>query len=193
MDQSFEKGVTIIAIFHKDKMDFQSGEHPPEILANTPLSLKGFLQTFCMVEKIRVLGPFSALFCSRQARTSAMASIFSVSFDIDFQSIKELGQYASGNQAGDEFFYPGHENETYRTSQENGVKAFQEIEKRGGPKVLVVSHRPIIAGVVCRCRGVFEEKRLEKAALDSNLASREFVVFKVKDGVITTELDYTPV
>lgn len=176
----------IIAIFHEKKAGGY-GNYPPKIACNPPLTDEGYLRTHSLPDKLRPYGPFAALICSRMCRTSQMVSVLALEFNLDFCSMQGLGQHAS--KVGEELFsFPGYENEGYPEWQKNGVAAFQEIAKRYGPDdtVVIVSHRPVIAGVVRYTQGISDPKLIQSLAADEDFSKHPFVIFNVtKSGEIT--------
>lgn len=175
----------IIAIFHEEKTGGY-GNYPPKIACNPPLTTEGYLRTHNLPDKLRPYGPFAALICSRMCRTSQMVSVLALEFNLDFYSMRGLGQHAS--KEGEEVFsFPGYENEGYPEWQKNGVAAFQEIAERYGPDdtVLIVSHRPVIAGIACHAHGISDPNMIRALALGKEFYKNGFVVFTVTEGKIT--------
>lgn len=176
----------IIAIFHEEKTGGY-GNYPPKIACNPPLTTEGYLRTHNLPDKLRPYGPFAALICSRMCRTSQMVSVLALEFNLDFCSMRGLGQHAS--KEGEEVFsFPGYEHEWYPEWQKNGVAAFQEIAERYGPDdaVVIISHRPVIAGVVRYTQGISDPKSIQALAADKNFSKHLFVIFNVtKSGEIT--------
>ncbi len=176
----------IIAIFHEVKKEGYA-DYPAEIASNPPLTDEGYLRTHKLPDKLRHYGPFRALICSRMARTSQMASVLALAFNLDFYSMRGLGQHAS-KEGEKVFIYPGYQNEWYPEWQKNAVASFKEIAERYGPDgtVLIVSHRPVIAGVACHTQGISDPNMIRALALGKEFSKNGFVIFNVtKDGEIT--------
>jgi broad specificity phosphatase PhoE len=169
----------IVAVFHGEKR-MRLGNYPPEIAANAPLTVKGMRQMQRLVEKLRPLGPFVAAYSSRPTRAVDSASVVCMALDLDFKTMKELGQHASG-QKGKVIAYPGYENEWYADWQSRAIEAVQEIARKHKEDdvVLVFTHRPIIAGLVCHTKGITDEGEIRKLALTPQFSRRGYVIFEV--------------
>lgn len=180
---SHERRVTmrIVAVVHGQKVEGLVGK-PPEIAVNPTLTMAGMEKVHELVEEIRPFAPFAACYSSRLARALDTASVLCLAFDLDLQTMKDLGQYA--NKDGETVvFYPGHEKENYRTWQEEAGKAVKEISKQHAAidTVLMVSHGPIIGGIIAYTKDIRTEDKatLRKIIDDSDLRNKGFVVFEV--------------
>lgn len=160
-----------------------------EIGANPPMTVDGMQKILSLVPAIKAEGPFQGAYCSRLARAADAASVLALELDIDFQMLKELGQH--GNKDGSNIImYPGHDGEDMLTWQEDGLTAVEtiyskELSSSGFSnmvrtpefRILVVSHRPIIAGLVGAAQGVTDLDGLNKIVNDPTLTKKGFVVF----------------
>lgn len=173
----------VVVVLHKEKEE-GLGKYGAKVAANAPLSLKGFLEAHELIPGLEPYGPFAAIVCSRLARTSEMVSVYALHFDVEFSSRKELGQHASKD--GDEvFFYPGCEDEYYAYWQKNAVQFFKEelgaLAKALGDEatILIVTHRPIVAGLLCYLKGSSDEAEMKALARGSEIFKKDFYVFEV--------------
>lgn len=175
----------IVVVLHGEKAEGLFGHCSIEIAANPPVTPNGMEQILELVPAIKAEGPYDAMYVSRMSRALGSASVLALALDLDFETMALLGQHA--NKEGSEvFFYPGHEGEGYGTWQRDGVAAIDKILKRHGPNanILVVSHRPIVGGLIAHTRGVTTEKGIYQITGDLRLDKRDFVVFQVFDGRI---------
>lgn len=174
----------IVAVFHGNKVTGLAREgFSTEIVANTPVSPKGMDHIFSIVERIRAYAP-TALYCSRLARAAGSVSVLAIELDLDFRSMKALGQH--GSKDGDDvFMYPGFDNERYADWQAGGVKALMEIAKNHAPDdvVVVVTHKPVIGGLIAHTRGINDEDGVKavvkEVAQNAALLEKGFVTFDV--------------
>lgn len=173
------KKVTAVLVFHPTKMDGLES-YGAKIASNPPLTIPGMEELLDLIPKLEEFGPFSKLYCSRLQRASGAVSFLSLHFDLDFSSKKGLGQHAS-KDGSEIFFYPGYEGEDFSTWQEEAVRALLEIadESRDGDIVLVVAHRPTIAGIVCYANGINNPKGIHKMANDPGFAAPGFALAQV--------------
>ncbi len=180
----------ICAVFHSDKQSGAAGR-PPAVAVNPPMTMTGMEAIDSLVAKIKN-DPrlrdrlFDALYSSRLARALDAASVLALHFDLDIETVKELGQMA--NKEGNEVIkYPGHEDEDVASWQQDAMRAMRWIrEDRDDETIIVVSHRPIIGGLVAWARGVVDNREV----LDQLIKDPELV----KDGyvVLDYDLDYDP-
>ena len=178
----------MVFVFHAAKSEVPT-DAPTEIRANPPATIKGMREVQELVEKLRKFAPFAALYASRLARATDTASILALAFDLDFSSLKELGQHASrsGNES---VYYPGCEDETYATWRDGALKAIEQIRERHYDKgtVLVVSHRPIIASLMMASLGISNPDVIRKLARSADFPTKPFVVIDF-DGQNITIVD----
>jgi len=170
----------IVAVFHGTKLEGLAGT-PNKVGANPPLSLTGMQKVLNLVPTIKDQGPFETMYCSRMSRALDTASIIALEFDLDIRTKKELGQYGNRDEERD-IYYPGHETDGFVTWQNDGVSAFLKIAKEhSDTTVLVISHRPVIGGIVAHCMGVDDEAGIIKVISDPTLAAKGFRVFEITD------------
>ena len=171
----------IVLVFHGlPKANFVSPL--AEISANPTLTFEGMSKVHSLVPELRALGSFDALFSSRMARATDTASILSVVFDLENHTLKGLSLYA--NKEGDEVvYYPGHEGENFGTWRKAGLAALETIFEacRPGETALAVSHRPVIAAIVCAAKGITDHKKIKALADDPGFVAKGFVILDVRE------------
>ena len=120
-----------------------------------------------------------------------MASVFGLAFGIPVRTEEALCQYAS--REGDEvFFYPGHDNEWYERWQRQAVELLQNLV--GGLELnpenfqILVTHRPIVAALICAHKGISDVQRMRELALSGEIPPGSVFVFNVsrREGEITS-------
>lgn len=171
----------IVLVFHGlPKANFTSPL--PEVAANPTLNFEGMSRVHALVPAIRAAGPFDAIFSSRMARALDTASVLSMAFGLEIQTLKGLGQHA--NKEGDMVVrYPRHEHEDIGTWQREGIAAIEAIFFEYDPDetVLAVSHRPVIAGIVCASRGVRDPEKIKALADDPSFVAKGFVIIDMRE------------
>lgn len=174
------KVIRVVAVFHGDKADGLSADLPLEVRVNPPMTPEGMSKIFALAEKIEKYGPFDGMYCSRLARALDTASILALKFGLDFQTVAKLGQHANKDADG-VIYYPGHEGESFIHWQQDGINVLGGICLRytfSGGNIIVVSHRPVIAGFVAASQGsTGDEDVLSGIANDPKLTVNGFVVF----------------
>lgn len=171
-----------VVVLHEEKWE-KLGHLGSVIASNPPLSILGFIRSHNLIEKLKPVGPFSGIFCSRLARTLEMASVFALAFDVEVESRRELGQHAS-REGNEVFFYPGYEKEWYEDWQRNAVGFFQgELSRLAKDHedctILVLTHRPILAGILCHLKGISDPEEMKVLARSGELSKKDFYVFEV--------------
>jgi len=171
--------VKIVAVFHKDKL-LGLGDKGAAIAANPPLTVVGKVEAHELALALKNQGPFSAIYASRLDRALGTASALSLILDVDIHTIKGLGQHGS-KDGSIVYMYPGYEEEGYLDWQEKGVEAFRKIALQHGTDevVIVVSHRPVLAGIALATRGVRDPEQIKALAIDPNFSKRGYVVFDI--------------
>jgi broad specificity phosphatase PhoE len=174
--------VKIVAVFHGAKVEGLKGK-PAEIGANPPMTVDGMEKILQLIPAIRAEGPFDGAYCSRLARACDAASVLAIELNLNFQMVAELGQHGN-KDGGNVIMYPGHEGEDMVTWQSDGLAAIKKLWENGGhdSTYLVVSHRPIIAGLVGHAINAHTLDELNRIVSDPNLTARGFVVFAVQPG-----------
>ncbi len=171
------KKIKVVAVFHGDKMEGLGGALPLEVRVNPPMTPEGMSKIFALADKIEKYGPFDGMYCSRLARALDTASVLALRLDLDFLTMAKLGLHANKDDSG-VIYYPGHETESFVDWQRDGLDALDVISHHVVQNILVVSHRPVIAGFIAACRGsIGDEAVLLKIVDGLNLTINGFVVF----------------
>ena len=177
----------ICAVFHSDKQGGAAGK-PPVIAVNPPMTIAGMEKIHALVSKIDMdprlplCEHFDALYSSPLARALDAASVFATSFYLDIKTIGGLGQMA--NKEGNEVIkHPSHMKETVVTWQKNAMETIKSLadDHEEDDIILIVSHRPVIGGLVAWARGIVGDH----AALDQLIADPALV----KDGYVVLDYD----
>lgn len=179
----------IVMVFHGKKVEGFCGMSTQDAVSSNPtLSIAGMVQMQRLVdEKIRALGPFDAMFSSNMARALDTASVLSLALDMQFQTIKGLGQLGNLDR-GNTIPYPGHENDGPTDWQDDGFGAISEIASRlqyADKNVLIVSHRPVIGALVALTRGITAAEKIQEVVNDPELTRDGYVVFDYTDCVFS--------
>ncbi len=179
-----ELRMLIVAVFHDEKVSVGT-DYPDEIRANPTMSVTGMGNILKRVSKIAAEGAFDAFYCSRVARALDTASVIALELDLDFKTMRELGQFA--NKDGDDVvFYPGHDEDNCVSWQQDGLNAFGQIAAmhEHDARVIVVSHRPILGGIVAHIRRIRDEVGIKAVVNEPTLVEDGYIVFEVTDGGI---------
>lgn len=175
----------IVAVFHGEKVEGVSSELAP-IRSNPTMTVKGMESIQALVPAIAEHGPFAAIYTSLLARALDAASVLALALGIPgLSGLDVLGQHAN-KDGGDVIFYPGHEGEDVMTWQEQGLAAVGILRNRYGSQatLLVVSHRPIIGGIVAAAHGISDKAGIHGVVTNPNLIANGFVVFEVEGNTI---------
>ena len=174
----------IVAILHTEKVEGLL-EKPVEIAVNPTLTVNGMEKIRSIAHTLWDLGPFDACYSSRLARALDAASVLCLAFDLDLQTLKDLGQYA--NKDGDTIaYYPGHEKEGFEQWQKMAVRAIEEIHARHEETdtVLAVSHGPVIAGLIAHTKNIRDKAGIKQILDNLRSEAQQYVVFEVNgDGI----------
>jgi broad specificity phosphatase PhoE len=148
-----------------------------EVASNPTLTFEGMSRVHGIVPVLRMLGRFDALFSSRMARALDTASVLALAFNLEIRTISGLGQHAN-MEGGKVVRYPGYEDEGISTWQRQGISAIEQIFhlSRDAETVLAVSHRPVIAGIVCSLQGIRDPQKIKQIAEDQSFFDSGFVV-----------------
>lgn len=193
----------LIVVPHGPKLTGVTG-CPPELGADPPMTINGKAKMLTLVPTLRDLGPYTATYCSTMDR--ACGTMCTVVKPLGIKRvicIDELGQY--GNLDGDTVIaYPGHEEDNVLTWQKQGIEAVRLIwgevtqgglaegarfaEEGGLPekKVLVFTHRPILAGLIASASFITDAEGIQKILDAPELVGRGFRCFNY-DGKLTLE------
>ncbi len=178
-------GLRICAVFHSDKQSVEAGQ-PPAVAVNPPMTMTGMMKIDALVEKIRkdprLPTSFDGLCSSRLARALDTASVLALRFDLDIGTMKGLGQMA--NKEGDVVIkYPGCETEDMVVWQRNAMSSVRELSDDldcldQDATLIVVSHRPIIGGLMAWSRGIIgDHGAIDEIVRNPELAKEGYVVF----------------
>jgi broad specificity phosphatase PhoE len=173
-----------VMVFHGPKAEELSG--PVEVRVNPPLTIAGMNKIFSLVPAVRQHAPFAGFYSSRLARALDTASILALELNQDFATSGLLGQYAN-KDGNDVIFYPGSEKEGFVEWQQSGLNAVAKLwhrHKDADPNgtILVVSHRPIIGGIIAAIQGVKDKDAINKIVNDPSIAEKGFAVIETDDG-----------
>ncbi len=170
----------IVAVFHASKVVGLGGSLDA-VAANPPMTIDGMEEIHKILPAIEAYGPFASMYCSRLARAGDAASVIATAFDMDYQTIKKLGQHA--NMDGKILrYYPGFEKDNFLTWQADGIEALKSLagkHGRRGETVIVVSHRPILGGVVAHCQGAKSPEEVYATVCDQATVGKGFRIFEV--------------
>ena len=174
----------IVAVFHGKKVEgVDVTKRMAAIAANPPLSMDGMEKIRSgLLQKIQTIALFDAIYSSRMARALDTASVIAMALNMEIQTIGELGQ--KGNlDSGQVIAYPGFENDDELTWQSCGLRAIAQIwmKERVGT-ILIVSHRPIIAGLIAAAKGINNKAGIKNILNDPNLVKDGYVVFEYYEG-----------
>jgi broad specificity phosphatase PhoE len=176
----------IVAVFHQDKV-VGVKNCKQEIGANPPMTTAGMEKIDALIPALKKLGPYyPMLFTSRMSRAADAASVLAMELDLDFRSVKGLGQ-AGNLDEGVVIPYPGHENDGPIEWQEDGIDACAEINSFTGENdtALAFSHRPIIGALIAACKGIFDANGINAIVQDKELTKNGFVVFNYNGVTLT--------
>ena len=180
----------IVAVFHGAKVEGLQGLNS-RLGANPPMTMTGMSNILDLVPILKTLGPFDFMYVSRLARALDAASIIALELDMDFETKRELGQF--GNKDGSNvIMYPGHEADGYKNWQSDGLVAIDEIwdeidEVSSEDTILIVSHRPIIGGLVAACQEIEDEDGIKAVVNDPSLTEKGYVIFRYNGRKLTLE------
>ena len=179
------------------------GQYPPELGADPPMTMEGKAKMLKLVPALAVFGLYDAAFCSLMDRACGTMCTIVKQLGINrVVCIDELGQMGNLDADGTVVSYPGHENDSVVTWQAQGLIAVGIISSetlqrhlplvaaygpRGvrEPKVLVFSHRPILAGLVAAAKKVTDPEGIQNLLDWPGLTKNGFVVFNY-DGINLT-------
>jgi hypothetical protein len=154
----------------------------PANAANPPTTVESMEAVLKFVPKIRALGPYANMYSSRFAYVSDIASVIALALNMDFSTLSGLSKYINLDCETNRC-YPGHEKDDVLKWQFDGVSAFREIhhKHRSGEVILVVSHRPIIGGVMAHCYNVHDPAKIMTIVNHPKTVKGGFRVFEVNE------------
>lgn len=169
-------------------------QYSPELGADPPMTMEGKAKVLGLVPVLKTLGPYDAAYCSLMDRAcGTMCTIVKHLGIRRVICIDELGQYS--NLDGETIiFYPGHENDSIPIWQQQVGEALRriylEVAKNGladGPvglggsayekKVLVFTHRPILAALVAAASHITDPAEIQKILDAKELVGKGLRVF----------------
>src|SRR3989344_3633069 len=179
-------------------------QYAPEIASDPPMTMEGKAKMLTLAPALREQGPYDTVYCSLMDR--ACGTMWTIAKQLGVKRvicIDELGQYGNLDNDGTVIAYPGHENDGVLTWQHQGLQAVRLIHTevaQGGlaegriagqgknqpPKkrVLVFTHRPILAGLVAAASAIIDAGGIQKILDDKGLLGRGFRVFTVTNSGI---------
>ncbi|MEI6494602.1 MAG: hypothetical protein WCO03_00895 [bacterium] len=172
-------GIKIVAVFHGAKVSGVT-QYPTAVGANPPMTIEGMAKAQAdLVEKVRAHGPYVCGYTSRLARACDMMSVLATALDLDFVSMKGLGQHGNLDN-GTVIMYPGCEDENYVSWQNNAMGAIQDIGDMHecGDTILVVGHRPTLGALVALTQEITDIDGLKQVVNDPATVGEGFRVFE---------------
>jgi broad specificity phosphatase PhoE len=172
----------ITAVLHFNKAQGFIDSEALELAANPSLSLQGFEEALEIAPTIKAMGPFDGMFTSRLARALDTSSVLAMYLDMDFQTIRELGQ--AGNKEGNKIImYPGFEDYSFLGWQNNAISALKRLELADYQNILIVSHRPIVGALHAFSKGITNESGIAHVVL-SELGNEPIFKFEYIAGIL---------
>lgn len=186
--------VKIVFVPHGAKLT-DIGYYPPAIASDPPMTMEGKINMLKLVWALTALGPYDGVYCSLMDRAlGSMSTVVKAMSIKRVVCIDELGQMGNLDADGKVISYPGHENDNVVTWQIQGVDAVLKIWNEITPNmitgdplssfgdkpsrtVLVFSHRPILAGLVAKSRGITDAPGIQAILDDKALVKNGFTVF----------------
>lgn len=156
----------LIVVRHCAKVEGLIGK-PAAIAANPPPTMEGMEETHThLVEQLRQFAPYRACYSSLMARALGTASVLALGLGIEtINGRRGLGQHA--NKDGERvIYYPGCELETFDVWQENALFTLAELhlKHQADDTILLVTHLPVIAGLIAWTHGLAREDQIENIA-----------------------------
>ena len=174
-------------------------QYPPELGADPPMTMEGKWKMLNLVPALRALGPYDGVYCSLMDRAcGTMCTIVKQLGIRRVVCIYELGQMGNLEPDGKVIMYPGHEQDNVVIWQTEGLFSVGRIiwedytqlsasqpSVHRNLKVLVFSHRPILAGLVANAKGITNREGIQKILDDPDLTKNGFVVFNYDGNFLT--------
>ena len=174
-------GIRFVLVPHGAKVE-QLGDFPPEIGANPPMTIAGMADMLPIADEIAQYGPFQTCWTSFLARAMCAASVVCLRLGIENMQVRRgLGQHSNLDRRGDQkvvVAYPGREHEDMGVWQTAALRELDGISLglRKGETGLIVTHRPIIAGIVASCYGITDPEKVRETAHNPELIKHGYVV-----------------
>lgn len=181
----------LIVVPHGKKLE-NVGAYARELAADPPMTMEGKQQILNLVPTLKTFGPFIAAFSSLMDR--ACGSMCTAVKPLGIERaicIKELGQHGNKDADGTVIFYPGYENDTVLTWQEQGLKAVAMIAgeiNNPDATVTVFTHRPILAGLVAASAYITDSEGIQQVLNAKELTGKGFRVLNFNGGRLTLEV-----
>lgn len=196
----------IVVVPHGKKLE-NVGAYARELAADPPMTMEGKLQILNLVPALKAFGPFDAAYSSLMDRACGSMCTAVKPLGIERATcIKVLGQHGNKDGDGTVIFYPGYENDTVLTWQKQGLEATRLINAEvaqnglddGGAtwnegtippkKVLVFTHRPILAGLIATTCCITDNEGIQAILHAKELVGKGFRVFNCTNTTLTLEV-----
>ena len=197
----------IVVVPHGKKLE-NVGACVRELAADPPMTMEGKLQILNLVPTLKEFGPFDAAYSSLMDRAcGSMCTAVKLLGITRATCIKQLGQHGNKDGDGTVIFYPGYENDTVLTWQQQGLDAVRlinaEVAQNGlaegavgakgygvlPPKrALVFTHRPILAGLVATASYIYDVEGIQAILDAKELVGKGFRVFNCTNSGLTLEV-----
>ena len=154
---------------------------------NSPVKARELATIWALVPTLAKYEPFVGMYSSRALWATGAASVLAKAFEMDFQTVGQLGQYVN-NEGETVPFRPGYKVEDGAAWQENGVETFKDLAdgyfvgQHGEDceaSILVVSHHHLIGGVVAHCCGMTSTVKVNAIVNDPRTIGKGFRVFEI--------------
>ena len=93
---------------------------------NSPVKARELATIWALVPTLAKYEPFVGMYSSRALWATGAASVLAKAFEMDFQTVGQLGQYVN-NEGETVPFRPGYKVEDGAAWQENGVETFKDL------------------------------------------------------------------
>lgn len=203
MNTARKESLKIVVVPHGAKVTGVT-QYPPELGADPPMTMEGKAKMLALVPTLKELGPYDAVFCSLMDRAcGTMCTIVKQLGVKRVICIDELGQYGNLDSDGTVIAYPGHENDDVLTWKKQGLQTVQIIHTevaQGGlaegftdgkehlKKVLVFTHRSILAGLIAAAAYISDAEGIQKILDAKELPGKGFRVFDKTNSSFTLEV-----
>jgi broad specificity phosphatase PhoE len=167
-------------------------QYDPRLASDPPMTMEGKKKILEIVPTIRSYGPYEGVFSSMMDRAcETMTTVVNALGDIgEVTCLRCLGQRANLDSDGTIIRYPGYEAEDNPTTWQVQVKtSIHNISLRlparlsaCEQKVLVFSHRPILAAMIAAAQGITDASGIQAILDDKTIVGPGFRVFRISDG-----------
>ncbi len=190
----------LIVVPHGKKLE-GIGAYCRELAADPPMTMEGKQQILNLVPQLKTFGPYDAAYSSLMDRACGSMCTAAKQLGIERATcLKQLGQHSNKDGDGTIIFYPGCENDNTLLWQQQGIEAVRLInlevaqnglaEPIGGKKkkVLVFTHRPILAGLVAAASYITDAEGIQQILDAKELVGKGFRVFNCTNSGLTLEV-----